>query len=149
MRFYTLLLLCSVLITACQGPAPPNPGPTFRPGDFIRCSTGSSENTFDELSLSADGKLHYKPASGQERTRQLTAQETQKLYQELLKAGLLELVNTPNRDVELYGILVEAQLGPREIRATIGVLEMQKKKHRKWQNILNLLVAEIPTDDSL
>ena len=136
----TLLFLLSV--SACS-PPPVLPVPDFGPTDSIRCTTGGGDGSEDELVITGAGKLTYRPIKGPRVEKTLTAERTQALYRELVQAGLLDIQDVPNREMERFGILLEVKLGERTIRGSIGVLEMERKKHHAWRTILGTLTNEI------
>jgi hypothetical protein len=140
-KLLTILLL--FLIAACGQPSETLPVPEFGRRDEIRCSTGGGDGTHDKLILRGDGLFVYQPIKGKTVKKQLDAASTQVVYNRLVAAGLLQVTDIPNRAVERYGVLLEADLGERKIRGSIGALEMNKEKHHKWREILSILTAEI------
>jgi hypothetical protein len=136
-------ILLFVLCTSACAPPPELPVPDFGPGDTIRCTTGGGEGAADELLLTGEGILTYKPIKGPVKRGTLTPEKTQALYQELVQAGLLDIRDVPNREMERFGVLLEVKLGERTIRGTIGILEMDRAKHHSWRVILGILTKEI------
>lgn len=119
------------------------PVPEFGPNDTIRCTTGGGEGTADELLLTGEGVLTYKPIKGPTKEGTLSPERTQALYQELVRAGLLDIRDVPNREMERFGVLLEVKRGERSIRGSIGILEMDRDKHHSWREILAILTKEI------
>lgn len=140
----SLLIGCLLFnLLGCLQAPPEVPVPSFGPSDLLRCTTGGGESTHDELLLRGDGLFVYQPIKGKTVKKQLTIEQTQEVYDRLVQAGLLEITDVPNRDVEHYGVLLEVQLGERQIRGSIGILEMDKKKHNNWSEILHILTTLI------
>lgn len=138
-RFIVLLL--SFSLAACSLPSAEVYPDSFGPEDSIRCSTGGGDAQNDLLVFRGNGQLTYQPLEGQSIKRKLTPEQTQATFQKLVAAGLYTVTDVPNRAVERFGVLLEVEVGKRKIRGTIGVLEMQKTKHRKWQDLLGILTG--------
>lgn len=144
-RSRAVVLLMAVLLTlaGCQAP-PSSPSiPRFGPDDLIRCSSGGGEGRRDEWLLQGNGLLRYTPVKGPSTERRLSPEQTQRLFQDLVSAGLLSLKEEPNRDLERYGILLQAELGDVSLRASIGLLEVSRLKHQSWRQVLDLLTREL------
>lgn len=142
----TARLLITLLCLAAVGCAVPKSDieapPSFGLDDQILCSTGGGEGISDKFIFKGDGTVTYTSLEGKTSEATLTAEETDKLYQELVDAGLLSLIDVPNREMEQFGIYIETQLGGVQKRASIGVLEIEQKKHRSWQYVMSILARQ-------
>ncbi len=143
-------LLLLILNFSCAGPAHPPPAPShFGPDDYLVCRSGGGEGRDDYLEIRGDGRLVYRPMGNTRiRSSRLSASQLDQLLERLIKAGLLDLTETPNRTIENYGVVLEGRLGELRIRASIGALQLQKDKHQNWQRVLDELLGVLDLESS-
>lgn len=142
-HFLTLLAWLAVGFIAC-GPAPnQTPPPSkFLVDDYVRCRSGGGEGREDLIEIWGDGRLRYRAmGSTKIQSSELQPAELEQLLKKLVAAGFMRLRETPNREVENYGIVIEARLEGQPLRATIGALQIQKPKHQVWRDSVGVLLA--------
>jgi hypothetical protein len=137
-----LFLILTAVISGCSTPQEERLS-EFQETDWVRCVTGGGEGLEDEFLLTGSGLLRYKPVKGTSAEKMLTAEETKALFHRLQSAGLSKLKAEPNRELERYGVLLEANLEGKQVRATIGVLEMTRDKHHSWHKVMKIITDEI------
>lgn len=138
-RWLPLLALLSFSCTL--PPVPATPPTAFQPGDFVRCRSGGGEGKEDLLEVRGDGIVSYQALGSPKRTHtKLEPEELTSLLKSLNEAGMFQLRETPNRALENFGVVLEIRLGEYQRRATIGALQLQKKKHTKWRAVVGILI---------
>ena len=139
---FILVLILAAVLNGCST-TPEDRLSGFPETDWVRCLTGGGEGLEDEFLLTGSGLLRYKPVKGTPVEKKLTTEETKALFHSLDSAGLFKLKAEPNRELEHYGVLIEANLEGKQVRGTIGILEMTRDKHHSWHKVMKIITDEI------